>query len=197
MFAGNFAPRGWAFCNGQLLPISTNSALFSLLGTRYGGDGRSTFGLPNLQGRVPLHVGGQFGQGPGLSSYTLGQFGGQETHTLTTGEMPIHTHIAQATQSPGGNASGTILAGGDGNTNNPSGKFLAQPGNIGPNNIKMYGDTSNVPMAAGSVAINMSNIPAPTVTNTNTGGSLPHNNMQPYSTTNFIIALVGIFPSRS
>jgi microcystin-dependent protein len=91
MFAGNFAPRGWAFCNGQLLPISQYTALFSLVGTTYGGDGRTTFALPDLRGRAPIHA----GQGPGLSNRLLGQNGGEETHTLTTNEMPSHTHQLQ------------------------------------------------------------------------------------------------------
>ncbi len=91
IFAGNFAPRGWAFCDGQLLPISENSALFSLVGTTYGGDGRTTFGLPDLRGRVPMHA----GNGPGLSDRRLGQKGGAETETLTVNQMPSHTHTAR------------------------------------------------------------------------------------------------------
>lgn len=105
IFTGNFAPIGWALCNGQLLPISQNTALFSLLGTTYGGDGKSTFGLPNLQGSAPL----QPGQGPGLSLYVLGEVGGEQTVTLLDSEMPAHTHTAQAYvgaggQGPAGNA---------------------------------------------------------------------------------------------
>src|SRR6266852_2277677 len=88
MFAGNFAPKGWALCNGQLMPISQNTALFSLLGTTYGGDGKSTFALPNLEGSAPIHA----GEGPGLSLYDLGQSGGTETVTLLNSEMPMHTH---------------------------------------------------------------------------------------------------------
>src|SRR5512146_2203928 len=105
IFPFNFAPTGWAMCNGQLLPISQNTALFSLLGTTYGGDGKSTFGLPNLQGSAPL----QPGQGPGLSLYDLGEVGGEQTVTLLDSEMPAHTHTAQAYvgaggQGPAGNA---------------------------------------------------------------------------------------------
>ncbi len=92
IFAGNFAPRGWAFCNGQLLPIAQNTALFSLLGTMYGGNGQTTFALPDLRGRAPIHA----GQGPGLSDFTQGEFGGEENHTLTVAEMPAHTHTAFA-----------------------------------------------------------------------------------------------------
>src|SRR5215213_5859350 len=101
MFAGNFAPRGWALCNGQLLSISQNTALFSLLGTMYGGNGQTTFALPDLRGRVPLH----FGQGPGLSNYVEGEVGGTETVTLTTGEMPSHNHGANGNQAPGNSPS--------------------------------------------------------------------------------------------
>lgn len=101
MFAGNFAPQGWALCNGQLLSISQNTALFSLLGTMYGGDGRVTFGLPNLQGRIPLH----FGQGPGLTYRDEGEMGGTETVTLTTAEMPMHSHSVNGNQGPGDNPS--------------------------------------------------------------------------------------------
>lgn len=94
LFAGNFAPRGWAFCAGQLLPISQNTALFSLLGTNYGGDGRTTFGLPDLRGRSPLHVGA--GQGPGLQAHSLGEMAGEDGVTLTTAQIPAHTHSLQA-----------------------------------------------------------------------------------------------------
>ncbi len=97
MFGGNFAPAGWAFCSGQLLPISGNDALFSLIGTTYGGDGQNTFALPDLRGRVPVHV----GQGPGLSSYTLGQGGGSETVTLTSNQIPAHTHTPRASSGGG------------------------------------------------------------------------------------------------
>src|SRR6476620_8139642 len=95
LFAGNFAPRGWAFCQGQLLSISQNTALFSILGTTYGGNGQTTFGLPDLRGRVPIHSGGS--QGPGLSPYDLGEMGGTETNTLTINQMPAHNHTVQFT----------------------------------------------------------------------------------------------------
>jgi microcystin-dependent protein len=106
LFAGNFAPRNWALCNGQLLPISQNTALFSLLGTTYGGNGTVTFGLPDLRGRAPVH----FGQGPGLSNYTQGQLGGEEIHTLQQTEMPAHTHTAYADPANGSSeAPGNLL----------------------------------------------------------------------------------------
>jgi microcystin-dependent protein len=101
LFAGNFAPRGWAFCNGQLLPISQNTALFSILGTTYGGNGQTTFALPDLRGRVPIHA----GQGPGLSNYTLGQVGGAENVTLQTSQLPAHSHAVNAVAGGGNQAS--------------------------------------------------------------------------------------------
>ena len=108
MFAGNFAPRGWAFCDGQLLAVSQNDALFSLLGTIYGGDGRTTFGLPDMRGRIPIHA----GSGPGLSPRRLGAKGGAENVTLTVNQLPSHTHQFKATQTPGiqNNAAGNVLA---------------------------------------------------------------------------------------
>jgi microcystin-dependent protein len=155
-----FPPKGWALCNGQLLPINQNQALFSLLGTTYGGDGRVNFGLPDLRGRAAL----SFGQG-----FTLGQRGGEENHTLTTGEMPAHTHFAQAD----GRA-------GDATENNPFGAYFA---NVAP--LQMYSSGSNnmAPMDPGMVS--------------NIGGSQAHANQQPYNTLSFCIALQGIFPSQN
>jgi microcystin-dependent protein len=163
IFPFNFAPKGWAFCNGQLLPISQNTALFSLLGTTYGGDGKSTFALPNLLGSAPMHP----GQGPGLSLYDLGQTSGVESVTLLQSEIPLHSHAMQgATQDP---ATAKLV--------NPSASFgLSQGGGI-------YQDTAAALLAPEALAP--------------TGGSLPHNNMQPYLTLNFNIALQGVFPPRS
>jgi microcystin-dependent protein len=164
IFPFNFAPTGWAMCNGQLLPISQNTALFSLLGTMYGGDGQSTFALPDLQGSAPLF----WGQSPGLSLYDEGQQGGTETVTLLQTEMPVHTHQASGTS-------------GTGPTSPANNTWGTQPGRTPP---PTYVDGSpNVTMAPISVAI--------------TGADLPHNNMQPYLTLNFCIALQGIFPPRS
>jgi len=166
IFAGNFAPSGWALCNGQLMPISQNTALFSLLGTYYGGDGRSTFGLPNLQGSAPL----QAGQGPGLTQRDLGEAGGEASVTLLQTEMPAHRHGVNAK-----------TAGGD--VNNP-----ATPGAVwakahtGKTAINSYNDTGTAQMSPSALA------PA--------GGSQPHNNMPPYLGLTFIIALQGIFPAR-
>jgi len=164
IFAGNFAPRGWAFCNGQLLPISQNTALFSLIGTTYGGDGRSTTALPDLQGRAPMHP----GRGPGLSNRILGQRGGAEQVSLSEPQMPNHSHSQRASDLRAG--SGTAV-----------GNVLAEP----RDGLLYQSDTtsSRVPLAPESLA--------------SSGGGLPHNNMQPFLGLNFIIALVGLYPSRS
>ena len=162
IFAGNFAPRSWAFCDGQLLPISQNTALFSLIGTTYGGDGRSTTALPNLQGRIPMHP----GRGPGLTSRRLGQRGGVEMVSLTEAQMPNHTHTLMAAVNPG-------------DTSTPENTALATA--IGDN---VYGTSSSL--------VDMADQALP-----NTGGSQPHNNLQPFLVMNFIIALQGLYPSRS
>ncbi|GAC1369320.1 MAG: tail fiber protein [Actinomycetota bacterium] len=153
-----FPPKGWALCNGQLLPINQNQALFSLLGTTYGGDGRQTFALPNLQGRVPIHTGNG---GP-----ILGQQLGEQAHTLSISEMPTHTHALQASSSAG-------------NDPTPASHVLASP----LNSTYRPFDSASGPMAAGTVA--------------NTGASQPHENMQPYLTLSFCIALQGIFPTQN
>lgn len=176
MFAGNFAPRGWAFCDGQLLPISSNSALFSLLGTMYGGDGRTTFALPDLRGRIALHS----GHGPGLSNITQGSKGGRENVTLTTLELPSHNHTAN-------NLKGTITANEeDADSEEPQGKTIGVTGEIGnfynssPNSVNMMPNSVNI---SGSTE--------------NTGGNRSFNIRNPYQGIRFIIALQGIYPSRS
>jgi len=166
IFPFNFPPTGWAFCDGQLMPLSQNTALFSLLGTTYGGDGKSTFALPDLQGSVPI----QPGQGQGLSLYDLGQVGGTETVTLLQTEMPFHSHnVGMANASNGDSLTPVNCTWAQA----PSGRgslFVYHPG---PPTAKVLA-TSILP----------------------TGGSLPHTNMQPYLTLNFCIALQGIFPQR-
>jgi len=165
IFPFNFAPKGWAWCNGQLLPLSQNTALFSLLGTFYGGDGKSTFGLPELQGSVPLHVGGNQ-PGPGLGTYDLGQASGTENVTLLTSETPSHTHQLQAqTVDP---ADVSLVS--------SSASFAPSTGGT------LYQSASDTTLAPQAIAVN--------------GGSLPHNNMQPYLTLYFCIALQGVFPPR-
>lgn len=158
----NFAPKGWAQCNGQLLPISQNTALFSLLGTYYGGDGKSTFALPDLQGSVPV---GQ-GQGQGLSDYFLGQQGGEETVTLLETEMPAHAHAMKGYNDFG-------------NSPTPSGNALAN-----------YGTKTYLPPPVQSPqSMAFQTLPP-------AGGSLPHNNDQPYLTMLYVIAMQGVFPAR-
>jgi microcystin-dependent protein len=163
IFGFNFAPTGWALCDGQLMPISQNTALFSLLGTFYGGDGKSTFALPNLQASAPVHQ----GQGPGLSEYFLGQQGGSESITLLINEIPIHNHFVVATPSP----AETFAA---------QGNAIARGVGMNP-----YQTISNA---------NMTNMAFQILTPN--GGSLPHNNLMPYLTLTFCIALQGVFPPR-
>lgn len=172
MFGGNFAPRGWAFCDGQLLPISQYSALFSILGTTYGGDGRTTFALPDMRGRAPLHP----GNGPGLSSRKLGAKGGSETNTLNSTQLPSHSHTAAGT------VEANVNPGAQANTGNPGGSNFA----FGTTNI-YNAEATNQKMAANNVAVTVNN----------TGGGQSVNNMQPWLAVNFIIALQGVFPSRS
>lgn len=161
MFAGNFAPRGWAFCDGQLLAVSQNDALFSLLGTIYGGDGRTTFGLPDMRGRIPIHA----GHGPGLSERRLGAKAGAENVTLTVNQLPSHTHPARASTAvgveadPGGNVTAASTA------------------------VNLYfSETADSNMRSDAI--------------TQSGGSRSHTNLQPFLCIHFIIALVGIYPSR-
>ena len=163
IFGFNFAPRGWAFCNGQLLPLSQNTALFSLLGTTYGGDGKSTFALPNLQGCAPMHP----GQGAGLSLHDLGETGGTDTVTLLESEIPAHTHGMRAS-----------LDDADLAIPQPTRSLAKASANL--YNTSTAGGTSPLALQGLTLA----------------GGSLPHNNMQPYLTMNFCIALQGVFPPR-
>jgi microcystin-dependent protein len=164
IFPFSFAPKGWARCDGQLLPISQNTALFALLGTMYGGDGKSTFGLPNLQGRAAMHP----GQGPGLSQRELGESGGSDTVTLQQAEIPAHTHQARGNN-------------GIGDSPIPAGNALARLGSL--NTYQTNSSANLVPMAPESLAPS--------------GGGTPHNNLQPYLTLLFCIALQGVFPPRS
>ena len=172
MFGGNFNPRGWLYCNGSLLSIAQNSALFSLLGTTYGGDGRVTFGVPDLRGRVPVgHCGGT---GPGLSPRPLGQKSGQETHVLITQEIPAHRHTLGCN-----NATGTL---GTPVNNVPA---------VSPNNDDLP-PAPTAPLYAASANSSMKGDIGGL-----TGGSQGHNNMQPFLSVNFLIASVGTFPSRN
>ncbi len=163
IFPFNFAPRGWAWCDGQLLPLSQNTALFSLLGTTYGGNGKSNFALPDLQGRVPMHP----GQGPGLSLHDLGETGGSETVTLLESEIPAHNHIMRDHDIDLGELNAPA-----------SNRSLAKS----TNSTIYTAATSLVPLSPQALA------PA--------GGDAAHNNMQPYLTCYFCIALQGVFPPR-
>jgi microcystin-dependent protein len=161
-----FAPKGWAFCDGQLLPISQNTALFSLLGTTYGGDGKSTFALPNLQGSVPMHP----GQGPGLSLHDLGETGGSETVSLLESEIPSHTHTMMGANIPADQAAPTPA------------RAMARSINV----------TAYVPGSPAPALVAMADqMLAPA------GGDQPHNNMQPYLTLNYCLAMQGVFPPRT
>jgi len=162
MFAGNFAPRGWALCDGQLLSIAQNSALFSILGTTYGGDGRTNFGLPDLRGRVAVHQ----GTGPGLPNIRLGQKGGAVNHTLTQGQLPPHTHTV-------------ACSGGAADSDTPVGNFPA----VDEGETESWSSQGGQTMSAGMIA--------------GGGNSQNFGIMQPYQAVNFIIALVGTFPSRN
>ena len=173
MFGGSFAPRGWALCNGQLLQVSQNNLLFSLFGTFYGGDGQTTFGLPDLRGRAPMHI----GTGPGLSSRHLGQKYGEEDVTVSMQEMPSHSHTISPLENE---ATGSAA-----DTSDPAGNSLAlanvyQTGHYPSSERYMHDDTVSV-----------------TGMTTSTGGSLSHENMSPYLAVYFIVALTGTYPSRN
>ena len=157
LFSFNYAPKGWAQCNGQFLPINQNQALFALLGTRYGGNGQTTFALPNLRGRVPIHMGN--------GHPVPGEAAGTESVTITTQTMPTHFHWMNGS---------TVATGGN---DNPAGRYVGSAGNL------YHAPAGLAPMNPGTIG--------------NTGGSQPHNNMQPYLVLNYCIALQGIFPSRN
>ncbi|MBB3045291.1 phage tail protein [Nocardioides soli] len=163
IFPFNFAPKGWAWCDGQLLPLSQNTALFSLLGTTYGGNGKSNFALPDLQGRAPM----QPGQGPGLSDRMLGEAGGSETVTLLESEMPAHSHSLRASTADAA----------DTNEPTPSASYATSSGG------RLYQQNADTELDPDTLSV--------------AGGDQPHNNMQPYLTCYFNIALQGVFPPRT
>lgn len=167
LFAGNFSPRSWAFCSGQILSIAQNTALFSLLGTTYGGNGATTFALPDLRGRVPVGT----GQGPGLPNFTLGEIGGTETVNLLINNLPAHTHTASLSMG----------------ARNGAGNSISPTGNYPANVTNGYSNTQDAQMAPlnGSATVG------------NTGGSQPFSIMSPYLGLNYIICMEGIFPSRN
>lgn len=167
LFSGNYAPNNWAFCNGQLLNINQNTALFSIIGTTYGGDGQTTFALPDLRGRVPMH----FGNGPGLTPRILGEKAGYENVTLTTAQMPAHNHEVVS----------VLHANEEANSEDPTNRFMA--GTSSPS----FNSSANVVMNSGAVTNQVSVV----------GQSSSHTNMQPYLGLNFIICLYGLYPPRS
>jgi len=186
LFAGNFAPRSWALCDGQLLAINSHSALFSILGTTYGGDGRTTFALPDLRGRTPVHP----GHGPGLSDYDLGERGGTERVTLTVSQMPSHSHLTSNNPA----LDQHILL-----SKTQAVNYEPLPGDVpaaatedtfGGNNVKAFGPATNT-VNGQTISGNAG------LTILNNGGSQYHTNIQPFLGINYIIALQGIFPSRN
>ena len=181
MFGGNFAPRGYAYCDGQLLSINQNQALFSILGTTYGGDGRTTFALPDLRGRTPV---GQ-GHGPGLANRPLGQRSGTEYNNLTANQLPAHTHSADIT--PLTFTPFVTVSSEQGEEGSPAGNFLAS------DQVTMYADSPTSGAHLNGVVAGLSG----TLTVASQGGSQSFNNMQPSEVVHYIIALVGVFPSRN
>lgn len=179
LWACNFAPNGWAFCQGQLLSISQNAALFSLLGTTYGGNGQTTFGLPDFRGRIPVGA----GQGPGLGNYLIGQISGTENVTLTINQMPLHTHPVSLSVSVS-----VSNAAASNSTPAANNSLAAMNDPDSGDAINSYGTgTPNTPINTGATASGNTGA---------AGGSQPHSNMQPYLVVNYIIALQGIFPTR-
>jgi microcystin-dependent protein len=172
IFAGNFAPAGWAICDGSLLPISENDALFALIGTTYGGDGQNTFALPDLRGRIPVHQ----GQGPGLSSYVIGQMSGTETVTLTTNQLPSHAHLETLT---------LPVSSALGDKDTPENNYFT----VNPSRASEF--SSNASNALMAPALNISGNSDPA------GGNQTHENRMPYLVVNYIISLYGIFPSQN
>jgi microcystin-dependent protein len=181
LFSFNFAPRGWAQCNGQLLPIAQNQAIFALLGTTYGGDGKTTFALPDLRGRIAVGV----GQGSGLSDYTLGERSGTESVAVTAAQIPAHTHAVAPTA-----VSGTLRArNAAGNQQTPAGGVPAADAS---GTVSLYSDAPpDAGMNAGAIAFGGG------ITASATGGGQSHENRQPYLAMTFCIALQGVFPAQS
>ena len=197
-FGGNFAPRTWALCDGQLISISSNTALFSILGTTYGGDGRSTFGLPDMRGRSPVHA----GFGPGLAGVALGQKGGATSFTLTEANLPAHSHSASTTTTTDTTTDTTTTStlhanSGAGANNSPEGDVLANDGrdriyNSAAPNVAMHADAVQSSSVSTSTSTSSS-----TTTIGNTGGNQAVVHRSPYIGVNCIICISGVFPSRS
>jgi microcystin-dependent protein len=202
MFGGNFAPRSWASCEGQLLAISQNQALYAILGTTWGGDGRTTFAVPDLRSRAPVGI----GRGPGLSPINLGRMVGTETTQMTIAQMPAHTHTAVFTPSGGGSGSLTATAtvnasNGKGNENDAGGNYWATAAAGVAKAASSFSSTTDTTMAADAVTVSLSGstggITGGTVANGATGGSQKLNNIQPSLGMRYLICTQGAFPSRN
>ena len=192
MFAGTFAPVNWALCNGQILAISQHTALFSILGTTYGGDGRTSFALPDLRGRVPMGS----GDGIGLSPRVTGQRYGSENVTLSVTQMPAHSHSAETTISGSSGAAKLNASSAEGTTNVPTGKYLAMPPNFGLESVNMYGSSADIEMASDAIEIDVSGLSGETIVN-QAGGNSAHDNIQPSLAMNYIICINGVYPPRN
>ena len=194
MFAANFAPYDWALCNGQLMNISSSTALYAIVGTYFGGDGRTTFNLPNFQSRAMVGV----GQSPGLTDYQLGDVTGSENVTLTISQMSVHNHAASC--APGSGSAGTVAVSavnGVGGVDNPGGALIGQDTGNALMSYATAGAGPLVPLAPGSIQVTAASGPQITgITLQNAGGNLPHTNIQPSLALNYIICVNGVFPAR-
>lgn len=192
LFAAGFAPKNWAYCAGQILSVSSNTALFSILGNTYGGDAKTKFGLPDLRGRSAIGA----GQGPGLPNYYLGETDGIEQVTLSLNQMPMHNHQAVTTPGSGGSANATLNGiNANGNSATPGGNLLAQDAGVGAASYTSSGTLTA--MNSGSVVIDSVVAPLPQVTITPNGEGVAHPNLQPLLAVNYIICQYGTFPSRN
>lgn len=191
LFAGSFAPRDWALCQGQQVAVRANTALFAILGTNYGGNGTTIYMLPDFAGRTAIGA----GQGLGLSVYDVGQQGGSINVTLTQSEMTAHTHVATPTLSTPGSATATLYGSNSGDSYSPGGNYIGTDGGT-----SLFSTDTSAPVAMASASLAVTNVTATqisSITLANAGGSLPHNNMQPYLVLNYIICTSGDFPARN
>jgi len=194
LFASNFAPRGWAYCAGQTVAIQSNTALFSILGTSYGGNGSTTFMLPDLQGRVALGA----GQGAGLSQYELGEKAGTETVTLNINQLPAHNHSAIAQPGPKSSANLNLMAvNPTGGQTQPGGNFIGEDSGLGLTSYASSGTLAAMDARSVQITNVQASLGTLTVQLGQTGGNQPHNNLQPYTALNYIICTSGLFPYRN
>ncbi|RXK85967.1 phage tail protein [Filimonas effusa] len=192
LFAGSFAPRSWAFCQAQTIQVRANTALYSIIGIMYGGDGTTTFKLPDFAGRVAVGV----GQENGLSLYAPGQQGGTIAVTLAASDIPVHTHLATPTLASQGSGTATLNAVNGATLSTPGGNYIGTDSNT--NFFSNVTPAAPAPMASASLEV--SNVVAPQITSVTLsaiGGNTPHNNLQPYLVMNFIICMFGVYPSRN